>query len=55
MLKVTVEFPELSRISEGVICLKIEKVLRTEFPALDVRVYKARMADDSLLRIKRTA
>jgi len=55
MLKVTVEFPDgFDPAREGPLLLEMEQLLR-ESSDLDFRVYKARLADDSLLRIKRTA
>lgn len=53
MIKVTVEC-EKNMKEEGPFLLGMEKLLRQVY-RLDVRVLKAKMADDSLLRIKRTA
>ena len=53
MMKVTVECDE-SVEDEGRFLLDMEKMLR-HFYRYDIRVLKAKMGDDSLLRIKRTA
>lgn len=54
MTKVTVEFDGMvDAAQQGVILLEMEKSLRLEWGDLDVRVLKAKMADDSLLRIKK--
>ena len=55
MIKVTVEFDHEDGIEEGTFLLQMEKELRHCYPLLDVRVFKAKKRDDSLLRLKRTA
>jgi hypothetical protein len=55
MMKVTVTFDDLiAPTMQGPLLLAMEKLLRTGLQ-MDVRVFKDRMQDDSLLRIKRTA
>ena len=55
MLKVTVEFePCESSETQGTILLEMEKILRGWFVDSDVRVFKARMGDDSKLRMAMT-
>jgi hypothetical protein len=54
MLKVTVEFPKgFDSEREGLILLEMEQLLR-ESSDLDFRVFKARMGDDSKLRMALT-
>ena len=54
MLKVTVEFPPgFDPLREGPILLSMEKQLRSWWD-LDIRVFKARMGDDSKLRMAMT-
>lgn len=56
MLKVTVEFDEtVPSNGQGPILLQMEKLLRAILNECDVRVYKAKQGDDSLLRLKRSA
>ena len=55
MIKVTVDCDEDEGMDEGRFLLEMEKELRRMYPLLDVRVLKARMADDSKLRMARTA
>ena len=54
MIKVLVECDEVLPTEQGTFLLDVELVLRSHFP-LDIRVLKQRQADDSLLRLKRTA
>ena len=54
MIKVLVECDEVPPIEQGAFLLDMERVLRSHF-LLDIRVLKQRQADDSLLRLKRTA
>lgn len=54
MIKVTVEFPHgFDPDRQGPLLLEMEQVLR-EASALDFRVLKARMGDDSKLRMAMT-
>lgn len=54
MTRITVTFDPEEGIEEGRFLLELEKVLRACYPALDIRVYKARKHDDSPLRLQRT-
>jgi hypothetical protein len=54
MLKITVEFPhDYPPQMEGPLLLQMEKTLRI-LTNLDIRVFKARMGDDSKLRMAMT-
>ena len=52
MISVTVKFSD-EVINEGEFLLSLEKLLR-EFTQADVRVFKAKMGDDSKLRVRMT-